>query len=133
MDTLFTQFVTAAQQGQLRKVKKLLPQVNANADDQVALYWATVNKHFGVVRLLLEDDRAGKRCFPDMDDGYPLRQACEFGETELVKFLLEDKRPHRALPDVDGSYPLQLARKGNHTKTVNLLLADKRQHHVSHT
>ena len=68
------------------------------------LWWVIHNNYFEVAKYLIEN-----KAHINVDDGYPIKHACEIGDLDMVKFLLEQGAdPHLR----DGVYVKYAKQKG---------------------
>ena len=87
------------------------------------IYWAAVNGHTEVAKLLLDHKANVNARVTDGDT--PLYIAAQNGHTEVVKLLLDHKADVNASRHTDGATPLHIAAHNGHTEVVKLLLDHK--------
>lgn len=127
-----TDFLTAAREGDLEKVKALLKD---NADlvfskdnyGQTPLHYAAAAGQQEVAELLLA--RKGEVSAKANDGDTPLHLAATEGHKDVVKLLLASKADVTARAN-DGTMPLHLAAAEGHKDVVELLLAYKAEVNV---
>jgi len=111
-------FIQAVRDGDLEKVKLLLPISDPSENNSDAIRWASYNGHLEVVKLLLSDPRVDSS-----DVNTAIRYASSNGRTEIVKFLLADPRVD---PSANNSDAIRWASNNGHLEVVKLLLSDPR-------
>ena len=108
------QFITAAEKGNLNRVKKYLENKgNVHAQEDEALREASWKGHTEIVRLLLEWEAD-----VHAKDDAALRWASGYGHTEIVRLLLE----HEAKVHARDDYALRLASAKGYTEIVRVLM-----------
>lgn len=86
-------------------------------DKSTAILWATMNRHVGLVRLLLSDPLL------DLSDNEAIQYASYDGCIETVRILLEDGRLN---PAINNNQAIIYATQKGHAEIVKLLLQDTR-------
>lgn len=120
---LSIQLIRAAKKGRENVVRMLLEDEQKEADpsyfNSMCLERAYEKRHFGVVRLLLEDGRADPAAKNSRFLGWAIRTR----RADIVRLLLDDKR---ADPTVFGSYYLLACIELRDDRILRMLLEDGR-------
>ena len=117
------QFFQAVHDGNKQAVKKVLTQVNINAQDKkghTALYLAVKNNHFALVKFLLKVG-ASLEMSTYQRNITPLMKALKKGHEKIALFLIDEGAQVTAV-DTYGKTTLQCAATGECEKAISLLI-----------
>lgn len=114
MDNIFIRIACMCDNLNLAKFLLSYEEVDPIAQGLDSLLFASRNKNYEIVKLLLQHKRFNLKSKIDA-----LHSACEAGRFKLAKLILEDKNVD---PGVDNSFSFLLACKSGNEKLVSLLL-----------
>ena len=132
---------TACKNGHPSKVQFLVVdkrcQLNTqNSEMDTPLHIACRMKALRIIRLLLDrkcstnipnkKDETAERIRLNEDGDCLLHIACQWGDVDIVRFLITDQRCNPNIANASGNTPLHTACKHGHHSMVQSLVADKR-------
>lgn len=127
LDALEQEFLQAALEGNLEKVRESLDpinvhlsplalQINPAVSDNLAFKEAALNGYKEIVELLIRYDQVD----PSSSNNYALKWAARNGHAEIVRLIISDRRVHPSLED--GTTALRWARLEGHEDIAQILL-----------
>ena len=127
LDTLEQEFLRAALEGNLEKVRESLDpmnvhlsplalQINPAVSDNLAFKEAALNGYKEIVELLIQHDQVD----PSSSNNYALKWAARNGHADIVRLIISDRRVHPTLED--GTTALRWARLEGRDDIAQILL-----------
>lgn len=114
----------AVENGDLALAKSILMETENYTPEERLLSDATRNGHIDMIKMLLDDPDIGSRYKFDVNDGFALEMACNFGSLESVRFLLLERQAKINGPENDGM-PLLCAINNGEVEIVRFLLGSR--------